>query len=42
MITFWRGTSLLHVEDEIKKACKNFKMFLIVMASFGGEEVLEY
>lgn len=34
--------TLLDVEDKIKKACENFKTFLIVMASFGGEEVVEY
>lgn len=34
--------SLLDVEDKIKKACENFKTLLVVMASFGGEEVIEF
>ncbi len=34
--------SLLDVEDKIKKACENFKTLLQVMASFGGEEIIEF
>jgi len=33
---------LLHTEEIIKKACKNFKTLLGVMAKFGGEEVIEF
>lgn len=34
--------SLFDVEDKIKKACENFKLLLVAMSSFGGEEVIEY
>lgn len=34
--------SLLKAEDEIKQACNNFKTLLTVMASFGGEEAIEF
>jgi hypothetical protein len=34
--------TLLNNEEVIKEACKNFKTLLEVMASFGGEEVVEY
>jgi hypothetical protein len=34
--------TLLDVEDKVKKACENFKTLLVVMDSFGGEEVIEY
>jgi hypothetical protein len=33
--------TLLNNEEVIKKACKDFKNLLMVMASFGGEEVIE-
>lgn len=33
--------TLLNNEEVIKDACQNFKNLLIVMASFGGEEVIE-
>lgn len=33
---------LLQQENEIKVACKSLKTLLDVMASFGGEEVIEY
>lgn len=33
---------LLHNEEIIKEACKNFKTLLGVMAKFGGEEVIEF
>jgi len=33
--------TLLNNEDVIKEACKNFKNLLLIMASFGGEEVIE-
>jgi hypothetical protein len=33
---------LLNNEEVIKDACSSFKNFLEVMASFGGEEVVEY
>ena len=33
--------TLLNNEEIIKEACKDFKNLLIVMASFGGEEVIE-
>jgi len=33
---------MLENEEVIKDACKNFKTLLMVMASFGGEEVLEF
>lgn len=32
---------LLHAEEEVKNACNNIKVLLTVMASFGGEEVIE-
>jgi len=35
-------TTLLYNEDVIKGACKEFKTLLEVMASFGGEEVIEF
>jgi len=35
-------TVLLNNEEEIKKACAGFKTLLQVMASFGGEEVIEF
>lgn len=35
-------TILLTNEGVIKNACKNFKTLLDVMATFGGEEVVEY
>jgi len=33
--------TLLNNEEVIKEACKDFKNLLMVMASFGGEEVVE-
>jgi len=33
--------ALLDFEDEVKGACENFKNYLLVMASFGGEEIVE-
>ena len=33
---------LLNTEEVIKDACKGFKIFLEVMASFGGKEVFEF
>jgi len=33
---------LLNNEAVYKEACGNFKSLLLVMASFGGEEVVEY
>ncbi len=33
--------TLLNNEDVIKGACKDFKNLLLVMASFGGEEIIE-
>jgi hypothetical protein len=35
-------TILLNNEDVYKEACDHFKTLLDVMASFGGEEVIEY
>jgi hypothetical protein len=35
-------TILLNNEQIIKDACKNFKTLLEVMATFGGEEVIEF
>lgn len=35
-------TTLLNNEEIIKDACKNFKTLLEVMATFGGEEVIEF
>ncbi len=35
-------TTLLNNEEIIKKACADFKTLLEVMASFGGEEVIEF
>lgn len=35
-------TILLNNEEIIKDACKNFKTLLEVMATFGGEEVIEF
>lgn len=33
--------TLLNNEDVIRSACEDFKNLLLVMASFGGEEVVE-
>jgi hypothetical protein len=33
--------TLLNNEEVIKSACQDFKNLLLVMASFGGEEILE-
>lgn len=35
-------TVLLNNEEVIKSACQNFKALLDVMATFGGEEVVEF
>ncbi|MCL5772854.1 MAG: hypothetical protein M1536_00545 [Firmicutes bacterium] len=35
-------TILLNNEEIIKGACKNFKTLLDVMATFGGQEVIEF
>jgi hypothetical protein len=35
-------TSLLSTEETIKGACESFKSLLVVMASFGGDEVFEF
>ena len=35
-------STILNNEEVIKDVCKNFKTYLEVMASFGGEEVIEY
>ncbi len=35
-------TILLQTEEIIKEACRNFKILLTVMATFGGEEVIHY
>jgi len=34
-------TDLLDLEEKIKESCKNLQVLLGVMASFGGEEILE-
>ena len=35
-------TIVLNNEEVIKDACNSFKTYLDVMASFGGEEVIEF
>jgi len=35
-------TTLLNNEAVLKEACESFKNYLEVMASFGGEEVIDY
>lgn len=35
-------TILLNNEEIVKEACKGFKTLLEVMATFGGEEVIEF
>lgn len=35
-------TTLVHNERELKEACRQFKTLLQVMATFGGEEIVEY
>lgn len=35
-------TRLWELEDNIKDACGIFKKFLVLMESFGGEEIIEY
>jgi hypothetical protein len=35
-------TTLLNNEEVIKEACNDFKSLLMVMTTFGGEEVIEY
>jgi hypothetical protein len=34
-------STLLDLEEEIKKGCQNLKNLLLVMSTFGGEEVIE-
>jgi hypothetical protein len=34
--------TLLNIEEVIKEACRSFKKYLQAMASFGGEEVIEF
>lgn len=34
-------TTLMNNEEVIKSACENFKVYLEVMKSFGGEEVID-
>lgn len=34
-------STLLDLEDNIKKGCQNLKDLLLVMNTFGGEEVIE-
>jgi hypothetical protein len=34
-------STLIENEDEVRKACQNFKNLLVVMATFGGEETVE-
>ena len=34
--------TLLNNEEVIKEACRSFKNYLEVMASFGGEEIVEF
>lgn len=33
---------MLDMEGQIKDACKNFKLMIDAMASFGGDEIIEY
>lgn len=33
---------ILETEENVKESCKNFKNYIEVMRSFGGEEVIEY
>jgi len=35
-------SALLESEEVVKEACASFKTYLDVMASFGGEEVIEF
>ena len=35
-------TKLLELEETVKAGCQNLKTLLAVMATFGGEEVIEY
>lgn len=35
-------TTLLSTEENLKSACRHFRNLLEVMATFGGEEVLEF
>jgi hypothetical protein len=35
-------TEVLNTEETLKEVCGKFKTYLMVMASFGGEEVIEY
>jgi hypothetical protein len=35
-------TELLSTEDTVKEACGSFKNYIEIMASFGGEQVIEY
>jgi len=35
-------SKLLELEDTVKEGCQNLKTLLTVMATFGGEEVVEY
>jgi len=34
--------TLLSTEEDIKNACEAFKTILVVMESFGGEEIIEF
>ncbi len=33
---------MIALEDQMKEACQNFKLILSTMASFGGEEIIEF
>lgn len=35
-------TEMLYLEESIKEACANFKTILDAMATFDGEEIIEY
>ncbi|WP_417910363.1 hypothetical protein [Candidatus Electronema sp. PJ] len=37
----WDVATLLNNEEVIKEACRDFKDLLLVMATFGGEEIVE-
>ncbi len=33
---------IIDLEDQVKEACQQFKLVLETMASFGGDEIIEY
>ncbi len=39
---FQKFLCLIATEENVKEACRNFKIYLELMRNFGGEEIIEY